>query len=226
MRREMKLLGVALLAALSLMAVTAAGAQAEKEFRVEGKILKEGEAAEAEGTGGASKLSVPGLKLTIECGSTLLKATFKNFPTFAHAEHHLVRHNCIPIGWESCSIYPTEEDLAKGLNSGLLLSSELYLVVLFGKFHYWVLTVTERFFFGGVFCTLPKEVEIKGETAVRFGNATTEAAEHTMEDITATEEKELKLPGVTFNGEPAEWSGGNTAVKLVGKFAGKKYSLN
>lgn len=226
MRREIKIVGLALLAALSLMAVTAAGAQAEGEFRVEGKVLKEGEVAEGEGTGGASKLSVPALKLTIECGSTLLKATFKNFITHAHAEHHLLRHTCIPIGWEACSIYPTEEDLLKGLNSGLLLSSELYLIVLFGKFHYWVLKLVERFFFGGVFCTLPKEVEIKGETAVKFGNATTEATEHTMEDITAEEEKELKLPGVTFNGEPAEWSGGNTAVKLVGKLAGKKYSLN
>lgn len=226
MNRGIKIFGLTLLAVLSVLAVTAVAAQAEAEFRVEGKVLKEGEVAEGEGTGGASKLSVPGLKLTIECGSTSLKATFRNFPTFAHAEHHLLRHTCIPIGWESCSIYPTEEDLVKGLNSGLLLSSELYLVVLFGKFHYWVLKVTERFFFGGVFCTLPKEVEIKGETAVKFGNATTEATEHTMEDITATEEKELKLPGVTFNGEPAEWSGGNTSVKLVGKFAGKKYSLN
>jgi hypothetical protein len=231
MRRNIKLLGLALLAALSLMAVTAVGAQAEGEFRIEGKALAEGEEAELEGTGGASKLSVPGLKLTIECGSVLLKSKVKNvkigFFKHAHAEHHVLRHTCFPIGWEkSCSIYPTEEDRAKGTNSGLLLSFTLRLNRLFLFWHYLVYKETERFFFGGAECALPKEAKITGETAVKFGNATTEATEHTMDDITATEEKELKLEGLFFNGEAAELSGDNTSVKLVGKFAGKKYSLN
>jgi hypothetical protein len=231
MRRDIKLLSLALLAALSLMVVTAAGAQAEGEFRVEGKALAEGEEAETEGSGGASKLSVPALKLTIECGSVLLTAKVKNvkFGPFrhAHAEHHVMRHTCVPIGWEKvCSIYPTEEDRAKGTNAGLLLSFTLRLDRLFLFWHYLVYKVAERFFFGGAECALPETAEITGETAVKFGNATTEATEHTMEDITATEEKELELKGLSFNGKPAELSGDNTTVKLVGKFAGQKYSLN
>lgn len=231
MRLDMKALGLALLVALSMMAVGAAGAQAEGEFRVEGKALAEGEEAELEGVGGESKLSVPSLSLTIVCSSVLLKAKVKNVKIgifrHAHAEHHVLRHTCFPIGLEkSCSIYPTEEDFVNKTNAGLLLSSTLRLNRLFGFFHYLVFKSSERFFFGGVFCPLPEEAEVAGETAVKFGNATTEATEHTMEDITATEEKELKLPGLSFNGEPAELSGDNTSVKLVGKFAGKKYSLN
>jgi hypothetical protein len=231
MRRNIEVLILVVLAALSVMAVTAVGAQATGEFRVEGKALAEGEEAELEATGGASKLSVPALKLTIECTSVLLKAKVKNVKIgaakLAHAEHHALRHTCFPIGWEACSIYPTEEDLAKGTNAGLLLSSTLRLSFLFGNFiHYLLFSVSERFFFGGVFCTLPKEAKVTGETAVKFGNAKTEAVEHTMEDITATEEKEIEAKGLFFNGEPAEISGDTTSPKLVGKFAGKKYSLN
>jgi hypothetical protein len=230
MRRSIELLVLALLAALSMMAVAATGAQAEGEFRIEGTALAEGEEAELEGTGGASKLSVPGLKLTIECGSVLLKAKVKNIKIgifrHAHAEHHVLRHTCAPIGLPSCTIYPTEADLISKTNAGLLLSSTLRLNRLFGIFHYLVYKVSERFFFGGVACTLPEEAEITGETAVKFGSAKTEAVEHTMEDITSTEEKELKLSGLFFGEQPAELSGDNTSVKLVGKFAGKKYSLN
>jgi hypothetical protein len=232
MRRNIEVLILALLAALSMMAVTAVGAQAEGEFRVEGKALAEGEEAELEGTGGESKLSVPSLGLTISCGSVLLKSKSKNVKIgifkHAHAEHHVLRHFCFAAEFEeTCSIYPTEADLLKGTNAGLLLSSTLRLTRLLGKIsHYLTYKASERFFFGGVFCPLPEVAEITGETAVKFGNATAEATEHTMEDITAKEEKELEVKGLFFNGEPAEMSGDNTSVKLVGKFAGKKYSLN
>ncbi len=230
MRRNITLLGLALLAALSMMAVTAAGAQAEGEFRIAGKALAEGEEAELEGTGGSSKLSVPNLKLTIECGSVLLKAKVRNVQIgpfrHAHAEHHVMRHTCHVVGSTACTIYPTEEDLEKSTNAGLLLSFTLQLDRLFLFWHYWVYKVSERFFYGGAKCTLPEEAEITGETAVKFGNATEEATEHTMEDITATEEKELELSGLRYGSEPAELSGDSTTAKLVGKFAGKKYSLN
>ena len=230
MRQGIKLLGLALLAALSMMAVTAVGAQAEGEFRVEGKALAEGEEAELEGTGGESTLSVPGLGLKFNCTITLLFARVRNINLgifrHAHAEHHVLRHSCVVVGNKLCTIYPTEEDRAKGTNAGLLLSKTLYLERLFLFWHYWVYAATERFFFGGKLCALPAEAKITGETAVKFGNATTEATEHTMEDITATEEKEIGLKGLFFNEEPAELSGDNTTVKLVGKFAGKKFSLN
>jgi hypothetical protein len=230
MRQSIKLLGLTLFALLSVMAVTAVGAQAAGEFRVEGKPLAEGEEAELQGVGGKSQLSVPGLKLTIECASVLLEAKVKNVKIgavkHAHAEHHVLRHTCFPIGWETCTIYPTEVDLVKGTNAGLLLSATLRLTRSTGVFTYLTFKAFESFFFGGALCPLPEEVEITGETAVRFGNATTEAVEHTMEDITAKEEKELELTGLFFNGEPAEMSGDNTSVKLAGKFAGKKFSLN
>ncbi len=232
MRANMKVLGLALLAALCMMAVTAAAAQAEGEFRVEGKALAEGEEAELEGVGGASELSVPSLGITIHCGSVLLKAKVRNINLgifrHAHAEHHVLRHTCFLWELEEvCTIYPTKEDLVKETNGGLLLSSTLRLNRLFLFSHYLVYKVTEKFFFGGVECPFTElPAEITGETATKFGNATTEATEHTMEDVTAKEEKELKLTGLFFDEKPAEFSGDNTSVKLVGKFAGKKYSLN
>jgi hypothetical protein len=232
MRRNIKLLGVALLAALGLMAAMAVGAQAEGEFRVEGKPLAEGEEAQLEGTGGESQLTVPSLGLKIKCTSVLLESLTHNLQNgatrHAHAKHHVLRHGCFVVGAEkTCTIYPTETDLLKGTNAGLLLASSLRLVrLLSGGRHYLTLETTERTYFGGVFCTLPEEAEITGEAAVKFGSATTEAVEHTMEDATAKEEEELKVSGLLFNEAPAEMSGDNTSVKLVGKFAGKKYSLN
>src|SRR6476661_7942290 len=139
MRREIKLFGIAVLAALSLTAVMATGAQAESEFRVEGKALAEGEKAELEGVGGESQLKVPGPEFTFKCQTTLLFSSTSNLKfggtRHAHAEHHILRHGCLPVGFESCAIYPTEEDLAKGTNLGLLLSSALVLVLLSGGFH-------------------------------------------------------------------------------------------
>jgi hypothetical protein len=228
MRREIKIVALALLAALSLMAVMAAGAQAAGEFRVEGKVLKEGEEAVLEGSGGASKLTVPKLGLTIECSSVLLEAHVTNIPfVHAHSKHHWMHHFCFVEGAkEVCTIYPTKEDLTKKTFGGLLLSLNLFLIGLFGFSHYWLYKLVEKFYFGGEECPFPEVVEITGESAVKFGSATTEATTHTMEDVTAKEEKELGLTGLSFNGEPAEMSGGNTTVKLVGALAGKKYSLN
>lgn len=229
MKRGIKIFGLTLLAVLSVMAVTAVGAQAEGEFRVEGKVLKEGEEAVLEGSGGASKFTVPSLGLTIECSSVLLEAHVTNIPFIhAHSKHHWMRHFCFVEGFEeACTIYPTEEDLTKKTFGGLLLSLNLFLIGLFGGSHYWLYKLVETFYFGGEECPLAELVgELKGESAVKFGSATTEATSHTMEDVTAKEEKEMGLTGLTFNGEPAELSGGNTTVKLVGALAGKKFSLN
>jgi hypothetical protein len=228
MRRDIKLIGLALLAALSLMAVTAVGAQAEGEFRVEGKVLKEGEVAEGVGTGGASKFTVPSLGLTIECSSVLLEAFYSNIPfVHAKAKHHWMHHFCFVEGAkEVCTIYPTEADLTKETFGGLLLSLNEFLSRLFLFSHYWVYKYVEKFYFGGEECPFPEVGEITGESAIKFGSATTEATSHVMEDVTKKEEEELKLTGLFFNGKPAEMSGGNTTVKLVGALAGKKYSLN
>src|ERR1044072_9174665 len=104
MRQSIKVLGLTLLVVFSVMAVTAVGAQAEGEFRVEGKALAEGDIAELEGVGGKSQFTVPGIKLTIECASVLLEAKTKNVKIgavkHAHAEHHVLRHTCFPIGLE------------------------------------------------------------------------------------------------------------------------------
>jgi hypothetical protein len=229
MRRNIELLVLVVLAALSVMAVTAAGAQAAGEFRVEGKVLKEGEEAVLEGSGGASKLTVPSLGLTIECSSVLLEAHVTNIPfVHAHEKHHWMHHFCFIEGFEEvCTIYPTEADRTKETFGGLLLSLNLFLEGLFGFSHYWLYKLIEKFYFGGEECPFgEEEVKVTGESAVKFGSATTEATAHTMEDVTAKEEKELGLTGLSFNGEPAEMSGGNTTVKLVGALAGKKYSLN
>lgn len=229
MRREIKLLVLALLAVLSVAGMMAAGAQAEGEFRVEGKVLAKGEEAQAEGTGGASKFTVPSLGLTIECSSVLLEAFFSNIPgVHAKAKHHWMRHFCFIEGAEeACTIYPTEADLTKETFGGLLLSLNEFLSRLFLFSHYWVFKYVEKFYFGGPECPFAELVgEITGESAVKFGSATTEATSHVMEDVTAKEEEELKLTGLFFNGKPAEMSGGNTTVKLIGKFAGKKFSLN
>jgi hypothetical protein len=237
MKQGMKMLGLALLAVLSIMAVIAVGAQAAGQLRIEGKVLAESEEAELEGTGGKSKLLVPGLGLTVECESSLLKVTTSNWLTFAkliHGTHHQVSHGCVIVGAKNCTIYPTEEDLTNKTNAGLLLSISLQKLILLSNptRHYLVFEpisipgFLKWFFLGGVFCTLPEEIEVTGETAVKFANATTEEVEHGMEDITATEEAELGVEGLSFNEEPAEIDGGSSKVKLVGKFAGKKYSLN
>lgn len=238
MRNGMKVLGLALLASISMMAVTAAAAHAEGEIRVEGKVLGSGENEfEYTGEGGASKFKVPGLGLTIACTSSKWNSHGGNLPHL-HGLVLRLRHGCNIEGVKTCTIYPTEEDLLNKTNGGLihLHALELWLRRRNGRSYYRISDILgqgihARIYYGGALCSLPKETDITGVGVIAVPEDTVEAVQHEYVDVSPAEESELISEGMTdiglkYGKESLEVEDGSVKGGLVGKFEGKKFSDN
>jgi hypothetical protein len=229
MKQGIKVLGLACLAMLSLMAIAGGSAQAENALVIEGKVVPEGKKVEIEAVGSGYKSLVPGLGLTLECGSAEIIGTAENVGSgeAAHAvgKGKLLAHECIMVG-SKCIIYPTEEDFINETNPGLVVgSSGTIYVESIGSERYLKGSASGTVYHGGVFCTLPEESEIVGSAAGKIVEATTEAVEHTVTDITEKEEKELGVAAF-FGEEPLFIDQGTASGKLIGKFEGQKFSVN
>ncbi len=259
MRHAMKVMGLTLLVAIGMMAMTAVIAHAEEmkegSLRVEGKTLTFGEEAEAAATKSTpGKLVVPKLKIKIKCEETLVSGNIGNYILNAkkekelglhlHAKLLLLFHKCtVEEGGANCTIYPTVADLIAGTNAGLIHASllALWLVRLpNGLDHIRVEgnnglgngispNTIAVWYYGGPKCTLAEETEVKGVGALMVPNATTEAKEHTIEDISLAEEEALKKAGMTdiglkYGNEPAELEGGSATGGLIGALAGLNFS--
>jgi hypothetical protein len=218
MRHGIKILGLALVAALSLMAVTAVAAQAETEknvFLVGGSQFAENTMESASGTGAAGKLKASN-GLEIECESSAALAGTLPEGTFienikdeggvlrGHGKIKVLYHGCKVVGNKFCTIYPTQKDLEGKTNAGHITATALFLLLLRSKIHFlWLLglpiknakgEIEEEFtsvFYGGELCTLPTPTKITGHTAAALPTALTQGVNQTIEAVTPAEEKEI-----------------------------------
>ncbi len=231
-RNLAKILGLALLAAVGVMAVSASAAQAKWLF------LKEGEGSPSllkfNITGLLGELLVPESKLAIHCTGATGTATVHDDGT---GEASGTFHGCTVLGDEQCTIYPEEEEEgtpgdipASGTGklemSGEGEEEEVYITAEGKPFAVW--------YFGGMFCTLPEEVEVNGLARIDILDASTLAKVHLVhvdEGRDSEGNTELfygkepaELHGKLLEGEkhePAveahveEFSGAPTALHLV-----------
>lgn len=240
MHARPKALWLTLLIVIGLLAAFATNASAEGKLRVEGKVLPTGEEVELAGEGGTYKSLVPGLSLTLECKKILVTATAANLNIVgiehAHGSGHALAHECVIVGNKFCTIYPTAADRTAKTNAGLILASGLALETLHKNkegviHHYLVLTPLKgssafsTTFYGGSLCTLPSETVISGTAAVKLGDVLTELTEHELGDLTETEEAELGVH-LFYGNEPLIPDEGTGKGHLIGKFLGKKFSLD
>ncbi len=251
--------GLTLLAAIGMMAMTAVVAHAEEmkegSLRVEGKVLALGEEAEWAATKSTPvKFVVPKLKIKIKCEEILASGGIGNYVLntkkekelglHLHANFLLLLHKCtIEEGGANCTIYPTRADVNAGTNAGLLHLSmlALWLTRLAGARDHIRLEGTNGlgnglkantfavWYYGGPKCTLGEETELNGVFVLAIPNATTEAKEHTIEDISLPEEEALKTAGMTdigmkYGNEPLELVGGSATGGLIGALAGLNFS--
>ena len=238
MRSGLKVFGLVLLAAVSMMAVTAAIAQAEGELRVNGKVVEKGVEVPGEATGGEGKLFVPGLELTIVCSSTHVTGTITNEPalmgkaqgTFSGCE---VEENSF------CTIYPTEEDAEEETNAGIISATALFLylgrngsVVYFRSEPLPAQSKYAEWFYGGLFCALPESTEVSGIGVAKSPGGGEESVTHELADLSAAEESayaeetEMGDIGLFYGEEPAEIIGGSVSGGLTGEYKGQKFSVN
>jgi hypothetical protein len=228
MRKGIKILGLSLVAALSMMAVTAAGAQAAGELKVNGAVLGAGLEAEISGTGAEGQLLVPGLGLTILCTSGLILIKVGNLANMAHGTAHVLYHGCHVVGDKFCKIYPTHLDRLMKTNAGLILATGLGLVIVNGGRHFAVASAasfTNILYTEEEGCTLPSETEVGGSAGFRIDTPTTESTSHQVLDINSTEEGEIGV-SLLYGEEPSTIDGGNATGSLVGTYAGLNFSLN
>lgn len=220
-----KILGLSLLAALGLLTVTAAAAQAG-EFRVEkSTFASKGIMSETfQGTAGKTQFSVSWLGFEISCSGAELSGTIsQGGSTSAKAKFN----ECQVVGNKFCKIYPTSSDRTAKTNAGqipiqgngeLLLHAGSHYV----KFPSQQFTVLFMTIGGG--CTLPAEMIAAGSAAVKFSSALSELVEQPFAAATGAESALLKV-SVTCGGEPAEILGSSGTVKLSGANTGKTWGL-
>ncbi len=230
-RHGLKVLGLALVAAISVMAVTAVAAQAANQVVIETKV--ETAETELEGTGGKGKLLVPALTLELECTTGKIKGKGKNTAgSDFHGTAHILFHGCLVIGNKFCKVYPTAADRTAKTNAGLLLAEGLALIITSGASRYVKASQIGAAPFSTIFltkaaegCTLPAENTVTGTAAFKIDTFGTEALEHELLDITPAEETTLGV-ALKYGENPATLDEGNGSGKLVGAFLGKKFSVN
>jgi hypothetical protein len=217
-----------MIAAISLMVVTATGAQAEAKLRVEGKVLAEGEKVEIAGSGGLWRFLVPGLGLTIHCTSADFKGTTNNTSTDSHGTTHILYHGCTVVGNKFCQIYPTSADRAAKTNAGLLLATGLSLTggSLGRRILRWAgLPFATIYYTIGGGCALPSQTEVSGSIAFEISSPSTESISHGINDISEADEKTFGV-ALFYGKEPATFDEGNVSASLLGAFLNKKWSLD
>jgi hypothetical protein len=197
MKHGIKILGLSLLAAVSMMAVTVAAAQAG-EYRVEGHTFTvHGIASESvEGTIGHGILLVPGLSLEILCTG----GTFSGTVLLGGVAHAQALYNgCVVVGNKNCVIYENKMDDELFLNSGHIVASSLSEVILHNGEHYLKVSGAPFgiIYFGNQagkkLCTLPLENEISGSTAFLLPNALSNLINQLIHPLTTADEELLNL---------------------------------
>jgi hypothetical protein len=222
MRRSMKILGLSLVAALSLMALTAAGAQAG-EFKVGGKTFTAA-GVTSETVGGTLPLGILLVSngLEIHCNKGDVKHALAKQGGTASAE--LLFLECKVLNNKFCTIYPTEEDLEEETNSGRIIAAGSGELILHSGAHY-LKAASASFstvYMGGPACTLPAKNVVSGSTALSLPSALSELVEQPVSTINAATEALLKVQ-LFYGKETATLDGAAGAAKLTGENAGKTW---
>ncbi len=202
-RNLAKILGLALLAAVGVMAVSASAAQAEWEF------LREGAGSPSllqfKVTGLLGEFLVPESNLAIHCTGATGTATLHDDGT---GEASGTFHGCTVLGDEQCTIYPEEEEEgtpgdipASGTGklemSGEGEEEEVYITAEGKPFAVW--------YFSGIFCPLPEETELGGLFLITILDASTLAQVHLVH-VDEGRDSEGKTE-LFYGNEPAELHG-------------------
>jgi len=243
MKHGIKILGLTLLAAIGMMAVTAAAANAEGSLFINGAEAGTTEtSAEGEVTSASGKFVVPGLKITIECKKGTGNAAGGNLGLTKGHLHGLLlilAEECVAVGSALCKVYPTEADRTNKTNAGKI---HIHALILFLKFSgATVFTfaqpilpgepalISSFFFTKGEGCLLTPNNPITGTTGGKTPEGTTELTEHSLNDLSTADEEALAAEGMKiglFDGkEPAELVEGNAKGHLTGTHAGEKFSV-
>jgi hypothetical protein len=205
----------------------ATGARASGALRIAGVVLPEGVKETISAVGSGYKSLVPGLGLTLACASAEISGYVENFGGKARGQGQVIAHECEVVGNKFCEIYATESDLESKENVGLIMgaTSKSISVQSIGTEWYLLGSASTTIYHGGPGCTLPEETEVSGSAAGKLLIATTEAVNHTVEDVTEKEEKELKVAAF-YGSEPLYIDAGKAIGALTGKNVGKKFSLD
>jgi hypothetical protein len=187
-RRSIRILGLSLLTALGLVAVTAGAAQAANgHFTLESpaKTFTELEIAEKNvlGTNGEGKLLVPGLGLTFKCTGGSFSGTALQ-SGIAHGT--VLFSGCTVEGSPNCKLYPTALDHEMLTNEKHLAAAALGLVLLHGGEHFIVFqsgaTPFSTIYTHGATCLLPLEDTVSGSVAFRIPNALTPSVSQSLQN--------------------------------------------
>ena len=223
-RKGIKILGVTLLAALGLMAISVSAAQASGQFLINKTVLTGTDTETVAGTAGEGELLVEPLGLKINCTSGSVTGVIE---AEDKAKATVLYNGCKVLENKFCKLYENESDMLNHVNDGHLIATGTGLLGLHNGKHYLTITglgVNQSF--ATVFtnldtegCTLPLETLVTGSTAFLLPTALEELKNQTLETVTLTEE-ELLLGGkkLFYGKEAAHLTGGKVSdLHLTGK---------
>jgi hypothetical protein len=233
-RHGTKVLGLLLIAALALMAFTAAAAQAG-EFRVEGKTFATHKLASETVSGNVAEgeLLVPGL-LTVNCtGGTFTGTAFAG----GNASATILYSGCTVLGNKFCFPFEDKAKMEGNLaeNKGFIKASGTGKLVLMGTSHYLLVESTE---FATIYltkstsgCTLPLENKVSGSTVLELPGALANTvnqeiktiAQATLESLFEAAKGENKVNTLLYGNQLAWLDGGTAQAALSGALKGKTW---
>jgi len=227
-KRGIRSFGLSLLAAVCLLATTAAAAEAG-EFTIGGTTFTAHSVAleTASGSIASAKFLVPELPMTIAC--TNVGAEVKNTTLLLGGTAHLafLYKGCTDEGSKSCIIYPTKEAAEKeeAALAGDLTVSGLGTLVLMGVVpkHYLLFggakVTLGVVYFGGEGCALKSEFPLEGSTVFEIPNALVAGGSlnQTLVSLPQAELETLFTADVLRFGGLKIWiDGGNMTIRLTG----------
>jgi hypothetical protein len=211
-RHGLKVLGLSLLTALGLMAVTAGVAQAAEFIHEDMTFSSLNITSEqVEGSIGAGELLVPGLGLKIHCES----GHVKNAKVYlgGKAEASVLFLGCKVLENTKCTVYEKELE-----TPGAIEASGVGKLVLHNNKHYLVAESDEfaRVFIHGDKCLLPLENLVDGSVALELEKALTlNLKDQPISDISKSDDELLGVQ-LFFGEELAEIDGGLGTAHLSG----------
>lgn len=202
-RHGLKTFGVALLAVLGLMAISASASMAAGEFQIletENGVVKQ--TGTATGTAGTGKLLLAS-GLTIVC--TAATATAKLEAAGAGTATALFS-GCTVEGNKFCKVYETAAKMTAKTEAGNLVGEGTGQLHLHSGSHYLVVKgLGEKSTFSTIYtntaaegCTLPLENQVTGTEAFLLTTALTHAVNQVLDPITAADKTALGTLGITL----------------------------
>lgn len=203
MRRQgIKILGLSLLTALGLMAVTASAAHAASgDFTLKGQTFTSLSITEKTvlGTAAAGELLVPGIGLAIGCTG----GTFSGSALAGGVVHGTILFSgCIVLGSDKfCKTYETEANHIAKTNPGNLTAGGLGLILLHKGEHYVVFLghPFSTVWINGTGCTLPLNNTVSGTVAFKLPSALTVGGAVVQPIENVPNENELHALGLLLN---------------------------